>query len=264
VIDKLRRLRLYWRILTVKEAVLFAASKIVNLKVANCQTYLELIRDKAGIEIGGPSECFRAGNVLPIYPVLRSLDGVNVSSTTIWEGALSEGTNFNYDWTKPAGRQFIRDAVSLDNIPSEKYDFLVACNSLEHIANPIRALTEWLRVVKSGGLLFLVLPNKKLNFDHMRDVTNFDHLMDDFKDFTTEHDLTHLDEILALHDLTLDPEAGTLREFSERAARNHENRALHHHVFDLPLLVRIFDYFALDVLVTSETLTDHYIVGRKP
>jgi SAM-dependent methyltransferase len=260
---KLTRLRSYWKALTLKDALLFAASRIVTLKVSNYQKYLELFRDKAGIEIGGPSDCFRARNVLPIYPVVRTLDGVNVSSNTIWEGELSEGSNFLYDPTKPHGRQFVRDAVSLDNIASEKYDFLVACNSLEHIANPIRALTEWLRVVKRDGLLFLVLPNKTLNFDHRREVTEFDHLIADFNNLTTEDDLTHLDEILGLHDLTLDPQAGTLREFRDRASRNHENRALHHHVFDLPLLKRTLDYLTIEVLVTSETLTDYYIVGRK-
>lgn len=260
---KLTRLRIYWETLTVREAVEFAASKIVRLKIPNYERYLELFRDKAGIEIGGPSDCFRAGNVLPIYPVLRSLDGVNVSTNTIWEGELSEASGFNYDSTKRPGRQFIRDAVSLEGIGSGEYDFLVACNSLEHIANPMRALTEWLRVLRPGGLLLLVLPNKTINFDRNRKVTAFEHLIDDFKNRTAEDDLTHLDEILALHDLTLDPEAGTLQDFSARACKNLENRALHHHVFDLPLLKQIFDHFALEVLVTSSTLTDYYIVGRK-
>jgi len=261
--SKLARLRIYWGTLTVREAIEFAASKVVQFKVPNHELYLELFRDKVGIEIGGPSDCVRAGNVLPLYPVLRSLDGVNVSTNTIWEGELSESGGFSYDSSKPRGRQFIRDAVNLEGIGSDEYDFLVACNSLEHIANPLRALTDWLRVVKSCGLLFLVLPNKTINFDRNRPITAFEHLIDDFNNRTTEDDLTHLDEILALHDLALDPEAGTLQQFGDRARRNFANRALHHHVFDLPLLKKIFDYFSLEVLVTSITLTDYYIVGRK-
>jgi len=247
----------------VKEAVIFAASKVLSSRLSNYQTYLDLFRGKAGIEIGGPSDYFRAGNILPIYPVLRSLDGVNFSSNTMWEGTLTEGLTFDYDSQKQPGFQFIRDAVNLENLPAEKYEFLIACNSLEHIANPFRALTQWLRVIKPGGLLFLVLPNKTANFDHRRQVTTLEHLVDDFENATGEDDLTHLDEILALHDLTLDPEAGTLLDFRARASRNHENRALHHHVFDLPLLIRIFEHFRLEVLVTSKTLADYYVVGRK-
>jgi SAM-dependent methyltransferase len=260
---KLARLVTYLKLLSASEAVSFAVSKIVAVKVPRYREYAELLRGKAGIEIGGPSECFRRDGVLPIYPVIASLDGVNFSTSTIWEGRLSEGANFLYDPAKPPGHQHIRDAVALENIGSEQYDFLVACNALEHVANPLRALTEWLRVVKPGGLLFLVLPNKKLNFDHKREVTNFTHLIEDFDRLTGEDDLTHLEEVLASHDLTLDPEAGTLREFGERSRRNRENRALHHHVFDLPLLTRIFEYFSLDVLLASTTLTDHYILGRK-
>lgn len=260
---RLGRLATYLGILNARETLAFAASKVVTIKVPKHAEYVNLLRDKSGVEVGGPSDCFRAGNVLPIYPALRALDAVNLSTNTIWEGKLSEGGSFEYDPTKQPGRQFIADAVSLRQIASEAYDFLVACNALEHIANPLRALTEWLRVIKPGGLLFLVLPNKTLNFDRKRKVTEFAHLIDDFNRATTEDDLTHLDEILALHDLALDPQAGTLREFDERSRRNHENRALHHHVFDLPLLTQIYDHFALEVLVTSTTLTDYYIIGRK-
>ena len=200
---------------------------------------------------------------MPIYSVIKKLDGVNFSANTIWEGALSEGMNFKYEGSEKIGYQYIRDAVDLKNIESEKYDFIVACNNLEHIANPILALKEWLRVVKTDGLLFLVLPNKMLNFDHKREVATLKHLIDDYENNITENDLSHLDEILENHDLLLDPQAGSFSDFKERAMKNYENRALHQHVFDMQLLKEIYNYFNVNVLLEHTTTTDYYIVGRK-
>ncbi|PYL73305.1 MAG: hypothetical protein DMF22_01865 [Verrucomicrobia bacterium] len=36
-------------------------------------------------------------------------------------------------------------------IPSGKYDFLLASHCLEHMANPLCAFQEWLRVLKKKG-----------------------------------------------------------------------------------------------------------------
>jgi len=47
-----------------------------------------------------------------------------------------------------------------------------------------------------------------------------------------EEDLTHVPEILELHDLSRDEGAGTREQFRQRCLANHVHRALHHHVFD--------------------------------
>ncbi len=47
---------------------------------------------------------------------------------------------------KEPGIQYVRDATDLHGIPDEKYDFVVASHALEHIANPLRAVSEWTRV----------------------------------------------------------------------------------------------------------------------
>jgi hypothetical protein len=106
-------------------------------------------------------------------------------------------------------------------------------------------LHEWLRVLKEHGLLGLVLPHKDGTFDHRRPVTPLEHLVEDFERGTTEEDLTHLPEILALHDLSRDPEAGDFEVFKTRSERNVENRCLHHHVFDSAAVVRLIDHLGL-------------------
>jgi hypothetical protein len=58
-----------------------------------------------------------------------------------------------------------------------------------------------------------------------------EHLREDFERNTPETDLSHLEEVLALHDLSRDVAAGTPEQFKERCLKNAEFRAMHHHVF---------------------------------
>jgi len=147
-------------------------------------------------------------------------------------------------------------------IENSKYDFVLGSHCLEHMANPIKAIEEWLRVLKKDGLIFLVLPNKDHCFDHKRSVTYFNHLVEDYKINTGEDDLTHLNEILELHDLEMDKPAGTKDQFRERSLKNFENRTLHHHVFDLDLLKEIFQWFKIQVVYGTSS-NEHRIIGRK-
>jgi hypothetical protein len=55
-----------------------------------------------------------------------------------------------------------------------------------------------------------LLPDKRRTFDHRRPVTTLAHLIADLNADMAEDDLTHLPEILALHDLERDPDAGNM------------------------------------------------------
>lgn len=241
-----------------------AASVFSFLKYAQWRLpfrqYRSFVENKHGVEVGGPSAVFRT--VLPVYEFVGRLDGVNFSTDTIWEGRLESGENFNY-YKNRTGHQFIADATDLSDIASESRDFLLSSNCLEHVANPLKALSEWKRVIKPGGALILVLPNKDSNFDHRRPCTTFEHLLDDFNGDVGEDDLTHLEEILALHDLPMDPPAGDLEHFRQRSLKNFENRTLHHHVFDVPLIEKVLDHVGFEILDVTTTRTDFFALGRK-
>jgi SAM-dependent methyltransferase len=224
------------------------------------KVYRPLIEGKRGIEVGGPSAVFDA--VLPLYQFVGELDGVNFASDTIWEGHIDADAGFQYS-DQGRGRQFISDATDLDTVPTGAYDFVLSSNCLEHVANPLKAMREWHRVLTSDGVLVLVLPYQKHNFDHRRPVTAFEHLLDDFARDTGEDDLTHLDEILALHDLSMDKPAGNLTQVRERSLANFDNRTLHHHIFDLPLIMKLLDHMEFDVLHTSRTRSDFFALARK-
>jgi len=140
---------------------------------------LPLFRNKYGLEVGGPSGVFKAEGLMPLYQSASSIDGCNFSNSTTWEGQIQEG--MSYHVARETGYQFIAEAADLKMICSNKYDFLLASHCLEHVANPLGALSEWIRVLEDGGILLLILPDKNATFDHQRPVTKFSHPLDDFE-----------------------------------------------------------------------------------
>jgi SAM-dependent methyltransferase len=230
-------------------------------RINNYESYLALLKGKAGLEIGGPSDIFKKRGLLPVYQVIANLDGCNFGKETVWEGHITEGPNrYLYHKGKPKGYQYIGDAVNLKGIDNQKYDFILSSHALEHVANPLKAVIEWLRVLKTGGYLLLVVPHRDGTFDHNRPVTSIRHLVDDFEQAMGEDDLGHLQEISKLHDLTLDPAAGDLESFCQRSMKNYENRCLHHHVFDTELVARIMDFLKLKIINIQSVLPYHIVV----
>lgn len=201
---------------------------------------------------------------LPVYSRVERLDNCNFGSRTIWEGAIEEGDTFVYDPWRPPGRQFVAEATNLRPVGDSSYDVVLSSHVLEHSANPLRALAEWHRVLRPDGALVLVLPHKETTFDHRRPLTTLEHLAEDYERGTREDDLGHLPEILELHDLTLDPAAGTAAAFAERSRRNVEIRALHHHVFDTMLAVKMVDRAGFEILAVEAALPhDIVVVARR-
>ncbi len=220
--------------------------------------YQAALKGKRGIEVGGPSLLFMT--MLPLYQIVGKLDGANFSNDTLWEGRLQDGGKFNY-FRGRSGTQYVAEATSLAQIESESYDFVISSNCLEHVANPKKAIEEWKRVIKNGGYLVVVVPRKEGSFDHRRPVTTLAHLNEDFRNDVQEDDMTHLDEILELHDLSKDWAAGTPEEFRSRSLKNSKNRALHHHVFDKGLLTDILKESGLSVVNVFEDKTNIFVMS---
>lgn len=235
-------------------------SRLVARKARSFPLCKTLLSNRVGLEIGGPSSIFRKGRLLPIYPIVNRLDNCNFADRTIWEGSITSGITFQYDKHKPLGRQFISEATNLNHIKSSTYDFILSSNVLEHIANPLRALHEWIRVLKEKGVLVLIFPHKDCTFDHKRNVTSLSHLIMDYEQETNEDDLTHLPEILEQHDFKKDPGIKGTVAFKKRSENNYENRCLHHHVFNTSLVVEIAHYLNLQIINVEPQLPSHIIV----
>ncbi len=208
--------------------------------VAGFREYLPYIVGKRGLEIGGPSESFRRRKWVPVYPRVRELDNCDFSERTVW---AEHGREFRFDAGKAPGKTIVCDGSRLEPVTTGEYDFVLSAHNLEHFANPVKALKEWQRVLAPGGGLVLVLPHYRYTFDHRREPTPVEAMLQDYEQGVGEDDLSHLEEILERHDLARDPGAGTREEFERRCRDNVNNRCLHHHVFDernsRELLVRV-------------------------
>jgi SAM-dependent methyltransferase len=197
---------------------------------------------------------------VPIYDILGSLDNCLYSGSTIWTGQVLEGHTFLYQPGREPGAQIICDATDMQPIKDSSYECILACHCLEHIANPLRALAEWKRVLKDDGLLLLILPHKDGTFDWRRPTTPLTHLIEDYKTGVGEQDLTHLPEILELHDLSKDEAAGTREQFRQRCLENHVNRAMHHHVFDTRAALAVVNEVGFKILRVDNLKPFHIII----
>ena len=234
----------------------------IGLQLANFKNHKHFFINKKGIEIGGPSSIFKTGQILPVYSDAEQIDGVNFSNQTVWENTIHSGLNYRYEVNK-IGYQHILEASDLSYIENEKYDFLLSSHCLEHCANPIKAVKEWKRVIKKGGIVLLVLPDKRVTFDHKRPVTELTHLIQDYELQMPEDDQTHFEEALKLHDISMDRGIENYEKLVERTYDNYNNRCVHHHIFDMKLLKEIMSYTEMEVLYTDVSVLNLIVIARK-
>ncbi|HWY89503.1 MAG TPA: methyltransferase domain-containing protein [Solirubrobacteraceae bacterium] len=227
------------------------------------QAFLEPLRGARGLEIGGPSAVFSATGLLPVYPMLDTLDGVQWATRTVWhdldreQGYRPEGARM--------GELHVLDGADLGSMSDSTYDVVISSHVFEHIANPLRALASWRKVTRLGGYLLMIVPHIVGTFDHRRPLTTLGHVIEDFERGVEEDDLTHLDETLRLHDRGRDSEPGDGETWAARRRGNLTTRVLHHHTFTTASLLELLDHAGLELLA-AETRFPHdiYCLAKWP
>ncbi len=76
-------------------------------------------------------------------------------------------------------------------------DYVLTSHVLEHVANPVKALAEWYRVLRPDGIIYLLLPDQRYTWDHKRPLTPLSHFLDDFVKGTTQSDATHIEDFVS-------------------------------------------------------------------
>lgn len=107
----------------------------------------------AGIEIGGS-----AHNTF-------YLNTLNVDYTDDYS------TCFKQEEVRLCGSFMKVDIVAPgDDLPfkDNTVDFVINSHVIEHFYDPVKAIKEWLRVVKPGGYVFIIAPHKERTFDKDR------------------------------------------------------------------------------------------------
>lgn len=140
----------------------------------------------------------------------------------------------------------LADGFALACIADASQDFVVANHVLEHAADALGTLENWLRVLRPGGVLFVAVPIGARCFDRGRPVTTTDHFLEDHRlgaagDLTAlrERDRAHVEEHLDVAVPALArargeawmPLQGEAREREIARLLGAEASQFHHHVF---------------------------------
>lgn len=73
-------------------------------------------------------------------------------------------------------------------LPDNSEDFVLSSHVIEHCPNFVKALLEWYRIIKPGGMLFMITPLRDASpADRDRPLTTWEHMVMDFRnDMTAE------------------------------------------------------------------------------
>lgn len=74
--------------------------------------------------------------------------------------------------------------------------YVASSHVLEHVANPLAAIREWFRAIRPGGHMYLVVPDRRKTFDHLRPLTSVSHMIDDWNRSVTQCDGTHIEDFV--------------------------------------------------------------------
>ncbi len=80
---------------------------------------------------------------------------------------------------------FISRSLNYDFFADGVFDFVIASHVLEHLPNPCAAVEEFVRIVRPGGIVYLIVPHKDHCFDKDRDVTPMSRLIGKYFDNVT-------------------------------------------------------------------------------
>ena len=137
------------------------------------------------------------------------------------------------------------DGQTLATIAGASQDFVIANHFIEHCEVPIRAIGNFLRVLRPGGVVYLAIPDKTRTFDRDRPVTPFSHLLEDEERGPEFSRAGHFLEWARYVDRAPDAEARA-RELMRR------NYSIHFHVWDKPAMVAFVNSLRVEAGLSFE------------
>jgi predicted SAM-dependent methyltransferase len=116
----------------------------------------------------------------------------------------------------------VDDAQRLARFDDESVDFVVANHVLEHLEDPVGALRQLLRVIRSRGILYLTLPDARYTFDASRARTTVQHLLHDHAEGPLASRLEHYEEWARFNEaLPDDRVADRVAQFTREGEHHH-------------------------------------------
>jgi predicted SAM-dependent methyltransferase len=123
----------------------------------------------------------------------------------------------------------IDDANVLAKFADESLDFVIANHVLEHLEDPATALGHWVRVLRSGGVLMVTLPDPRHSFDGPRERTAVEHVLRDQREGPEISRQEHLSEYARVIDGIIGDEGVSTRT----TELDNQRWSIHFHVWEL-------------------------------
>lgn len=217
----------------------------------NIRDYIKTYTNQSALEIGGPTLLFNRDYYnnsvnleayFELYSLFKEIDSINLYDISGFFTVKHSDKN-----------SIFRNKYScFEKVPKNKYDYLLSSHTLEHIANPIKFLKQYITVLKKGGYIITFLPNKNVYWDNIRNFTSFDHIIDDYKNDIREDDKTHVNENLIVnHPYKLNPnhpDKPNMITWEEMCNNNEKYRVMHHHCFNIETCIKIHEYVGFETI----------------
>jgi SAM-dependent methyltransferase len=127
------------------------------------------------------------------------------------------------------------DRDRLGAVADASVDFVIASHVLEHLADPLGMIDETHRVLRDGGVLLILLPDRRATFDAARPPTSLDHLVAEHAAGVTEVSDEHIIEFVA----ATEPDRGPL---TPGEIDLHRRRSIHVHCWAEDEFVSVVSY----------------------
>ena len=159
---------------------------LINEIDANCSGTIckEIVSDTYPESALAHKYCI--GHGLEIGGAAHNPFGLNTLNVDLTD---SMETVFKQEEIRCCGKALPVDIVANGDsipLPDGSQDFIVSSHVFEHFPNPIKALLEWDRLLKPGGVIFMIVPHQERTFDRDNYRTPLQHLIEDYKRGETE------------------------------------------------------------------------------
>lgn len=122
------------------------------------------------------------------------------------------------------------------------FDFVASSHVLEHTCNPPRQIEEWLRIVRRGGIIYMIVPDKRFCFDRRREVTPLAHFVEEYDGDVSSTAIEHYRDFL----VNTNGEDGLVRDISDESIGKYHatQSSIHVHTFTADSLREFLEHFA--------------------
>lgn len=140
------------------------------------------------------------------------------------------------------------DTDRLRAVADDSQDFVIASHILEHMAEPLGMVADIHRVLRPGGVLLALLPDRRRTFDRTRYGTGLDHVVGEHKAGTTVVDDDHIVEFILHADHLMRRAEGIEPEpLTDELIEAHRLRSIHAHCWTEDEFIDLLLYCVRDM-----------------